>query len=228
MFVSPSSLALGVASPDHGRRVYDWWSAHQGIYKGFVRLALFGRGRAARRLGLGALGLDPGEAVLDVGCGAGVNFDALAERVGSEGRIVGLDYSRGMVGGARERASANPAPTAVVRGDAATLPFPENSFDAAYATLSLSAMPDAEAAIGEVHDVLRPGGRLAVVDARPFQEGLWRALNPLVTPISTYATNWQPDVDIVNAIRRTFADARCWTTNVGTLYVAVGRKVSDS
>ncbi|PSP40488.1 methyltransferase type 11 [Halobacteriales archaeon QH_6_64_20] len=190
MFVSPPSLALGVASPDHGRRVYDWWSAHQGIYEGFVRLALFGRGRAARRLGLGALGLDPGEAVLDVGCGAGVNFDALAERVGSEGRIVGLDYSRGMVGGARERASANP--------------------------------------IGEVHDVLRPGGRLAVVDARPFQEGLWRALNPLVTPISTYATNWQPDVDIVNAIRRTFADARCWTTNVGTLYVAVGRKVSDS
>jgi demethylmenaquinone methyltransferase/2-methoxy-6-polyprenyl-1,4-benzoquinol methylase len=209
---------------EHGRRVYDFWSDHLGLYEGFVRLALFGRERAARERAFSALDLDAGERVLDVGCGAGANFEALADRVGPEGVVVGLDYSRGMVDQARERRSESPAPIAVVRGDAATLPFPESAFDAAYATLSRSATPDAEAVIEAVRAALRPGGRLIVVDARPFQAGPWRALNPFVVPISVYTTNWHPEADVVGAIRRTFAEARCWTTNAGTLYVAVGRK----
>lgn len=220
----PSSRSLVGERTGHGRRVYDWWSEHQDIYRVLVRLAFFGREREARRRALAALGLERGERVLDVGCGAGVNFDALVDRVGSRGTVVGIDYSRGMGDEARERARGTATPTVVVRGDATTLPFPENSFDAAYATLSLSAMPDAERVIEGIHAVLRPGGRLAVMDARPFQEGLWRALNPLVAPVSTLTTNWHPEADVVGSIRRTFADSECWTTNAGTLYVAVGRK----
>ena len=65
---------------------------------------------------------------------------------------------------------------------------------------------------------------MAVVDARPFREGPWRALNPPVTPISVLATNWHPKADVLGAIHRTFAESETWTTNAGTLYVAIGRK----
>jgi len=209
---------------EHGRQVYDFWSEHLGLYDAFLGLALFGHEGKARRRALSTLDLDAGERVLDVGCGPGSNFDALAERVGPAGRVVGLDSSRGMVRAARERAARAPAPTAVLWGDATTLPTRENSFDAAYATLSLSAMPDPESAIENLHEVLRPGGRLVVLDARPFRTGAWRALNPIVVPPATYATNWYPEVDIPGTIRRTFADAACWRTNAGSLYVATGRK----
>ena len=212
---------------DHGRRVYNRWSDHQRIYGALVRLAFLERDRAARERALSVLDLASGERVLDIGCGAGVNFDALGAQVGSGGLVVGLDYSEGMVRAARERTPGTPAPTAVCRGDATTLPFADGSFDAAYATLSLSAMATAETAVEEVSRVLRPGGRLAVVDARPFQAGLWRALNPLVTPISMLATNWYPEVDILGTIRSTFDESRVWTTNAGTLYVAVGWKEDE-
>ncbi|PSP76663.1 methyltransferase type 11 [Halobacteriales archaeon QS_3_64_16] len=222
-----SRFPSGFASDDrseHGRRVYDFWSEHRGLYDAFLDLALFGREGRARRRALSVLDLDAGKRVLDLGCGPGVNFDALAERVGPAGRVVGLDSSRGMVRAARKRAARAPAPTAVLWGDATTLPTRKNSFDAAYATLSLSAMPDPESAIENLHEVLRPGGRLVVLDARPFRTGAWRALNPIVVPPATYATNWYPEADIPGAIRRTFADAACWRTNAGSLYVATGRK----
>lgn len=221
------SLAVSSDRSEYGRRIYDWWSTHQGVYGTLVRLAFFGRDRAARRRALAALSLEPGDAVLDVGCGAGVNFETLATSVGPEGIVVGFDYSREMVRTARDEASTVPAPTAVVRGDATTLPFLKHSFDAAYATLSISAMSDAESVIENVHRVLRPGGRLAVVDARPFQKGPWRVLNPLVNPISTLATNWHPEANVVEAIRRTFGDSETWTTNAGTLYVAIARKRNE-
>jgi len=225
---SPLSLLESLRDrAGRGARIYDWWSSHQGVYCALVRLAFLGRDRAARERALSALSLDAGDTVLDVGCGAGVNFDALATRVGPRGAVVALDYSEGMVRAAREHASNAPAPTTVIRGDATHLPFDASSFDAAYATLSLSAMGEPNTVIEAVYDSLRPGGSLAVVDARPFQDGPWSALNPLANPISIHATDWHPEEDVVGAIRRTFDESRTWTTNAGTLYVVSARKGSD-
>jgi demethylmenaquinone methyltransferase/2-methoxy-6-polyprenyl-1,4-benzoquinol methylase len=84
-----------------GRR-YDWWSAHQTLFRAASWLAFGGKERALRAAALDALALDPGEAVLDDGCGPGVNFPALRDRVGEISRVLGVDVSVGMVGRARD------------------------------------------------------------------------------------------------------------------------------
>ncbi|SFR49616.1 class I SAM-dependent methyltransferase [Halogeometricum limi] len=210
-----------------GRRVYDWWSDHQRLFGVLSRLLLFGKGDAARARGVASLALSPGDAVLDVGCGPGVNFPALREDVGPAGAVVGVDDSEGMCRRARTRIAENGWQNVhVVRADAARVPVggPNAPFDAAYATLSLTAMPDAERVVRAVHDALRPGGRFVVVDTRPIQDAPWDRLNPLFTPLSEFATNWHPDADVVGALDDAFASCSVTEYNGGTLYVATATK----
>ncbi|MFC4356915.1 class I SAM-dependent methyltransferase [Halobium salinum] len=140
---------------DDGRRRYDWWSDHQTLFRLASWFAFGGEERRLRTAALDALSLGGGETVLDVGCGPGVNFPALRARVGVEGSVVGVDLSRGMLSRARDRVVddgwQNVHP---VGADAATLPLPDGSVDAAYATLSLSAVPDLDGTLTELRRVL--------------------------------------------------------------------------
>lgn len=141
--------------------------------------------RAGRRLGIDALGLRPGQCVLDIGCGTGLNFPLLAERVGTYGRIVGVDTSAAMLEQARTRvAGAGGENVRLVEADVTTLELVRvrkeagGPIDAALATYALSLMPDWPAAWQRMRDLVRPGGRLAVVDMqRP--DGPANVLTPL-------------------------------------------------
>jgi demethylmenaquinone methyltransferase/2-methoxy-6-polyprenyl-1,4-benzoquinol methylase len=207
---------------DDPRRRYDWWSGHQTLFRAASWFAFAGKERALRAAALDALALDSGETVLDVGCGPGPNFPALRDRVGGSGRVLGVDVSQGMVARARGRvADAGWRNVHPVRADAAALPLPDGALDAAYATLSLSAVPDLDGTLAELRRTLRPGGRLAVFDARPFQSGPGRLLNPVVGRVSRAATNWHPDRDVPAALDARFADCRVETANAGTAFVAV-------
>jgi len=207
---------------ERGQRLYDRWSDHPLAYRLLPLIALGGRPRARRRRGRDALGLSAGERVLDLGCGPGVNVPGLAADVGRSGRVVALDYAAGMVDRAREVTRELPNAT-VVRGDAARLPFSDGSFDAAYATLAVSAMPEAATAVREARRVLRAGGRFVVLDARPYQWPPARVLNPVITRVFGWLTNWQPDVDVPALIRSTFDDAEVRTADGGAFFLAVGR-----
>lgn len=204
--------------------LYDWWSRHPRVLEGMYDIALFGRDGAIRDRSLELLDATPGERVLEVGCGFGNSFPALREGVGSDGCLVGLDVSRGMTRAARTRVHDRGwRNVEVVRGDARRPPIAPGAFDAAYAKMSLSAVPDPEAAIGATRTALRPGGRFVVLDARPFQQWPWRLLNPLVVPISEYATNWVPAVDIVDVLRDEFETVRVSSFNAGSIFVACAR-----
>jgi arsenite methyltransferase len=112
--------------------------------------------RATRAL----LALQPGERVLDIGSGPGFLAAEMAAEVGAEGRVVGVDPSESMLEMARGRG----APVEYAAGDALALPFADETFDAAVATQVYEYVADMPAALAEARRVLRPGGRLLILD----------------------------------------------------------------
>ncbi|WP_135826493.1 class I SAM-dependent methyltransferase [Halorussus ruber] len=117
------------------------------------------------------LALDPGDTVVEMGCGTGANLPYLRERVGSEGRVVGVDFTQGMLARARERIDREEREgreewrnVHLVRGDATEIEFREPP-DAILATFVVGMLADPEAAVNRWADQLAPGGRLALLDA---------------------------------------------------------------
>ena len=142
--------------------------------------------RAGRATGIRLLGLRPGDEVLDLGCGTGLNLPLLLEAVGPGGRVVGLDASPQMLAVARRRARARGADNVVlVRADATTVDpariarlFTAGSADAVLSTYALSLMPDWRQAWRRCLRLAGPQARMAVVDMR-LPAGRARLLAPL-------------------------------------------------
>jgi arsenite methyltransferase len=109
--------------------------------------------------------LAPGEAVLDIGCGAGVDSLAAGHLVGPGGRVVGLDVTPAMI----EKARANQTRLGLAHitfqvGEAEALPFPDNDFDAVISNGVFNLALDKARALHEAHRVLKPGGHLMLAD----------------------------------------------------------------
>lgn len=102
--------------------------------------------------------------LLDVGCGTASLAAALAAWDAVPSSYVGADVAPAMLRVAREKTAALAFPRALVGASVETLPFPAASFDTAVAASSLHRWPDAAAGLAELRRVLRPGGRLLVVD----------------------------------------------------------------
>jgi ubiquinone/menaquinone biosynthesis C-methylase UbiE len=131
-----------------------------------VRLITLGRERKLREWMLNLADLEPGDLVLDVGCGTGTLLLAAAERVGPSGAVHGVEPSPEMAARARDKAEARGVPLDVVEGSAGSLPYPPGSFDVVFCTLVLHHLPESirEVAIREMRRVLRPGGRVVIID----------------------------------------------------------------
>lgn len=142
----------------HGARGYDW----------LVRAFTMGREKRLRRWALDLGELKQGSAVLDVGSGTGTLLIAAAERVGPSGSLQGVELSPEMSARAREKARRRGVAITITETSAEKLPFPKATFDAAFCTLVLHHLPERvqEAAIREMRRVLRPGGRIVLVDWR--------------------------------------------------------------
>jgi arsenite methyltransferase len=110
--------------------------------------------------------LQPGNTVLDVGSGGGLDAFLAARLVGPAGRVIGIDLTSEMVRKSRENARKARVPNAVFQdGVAESLPFPNDSFDCLIANNVVNHLVvDKAAALAEMFRVLRPGGTLAIAD----------------------------------------------------------------
>ena len=118
-----------------------------------------------RRIVRAALDLEPGQDVLDIGSGPGFLACEMAEAVGPGGSVRGIDSSDAMLSVARQRRPATgSAPVEFGPGQATELPFPDGAFDVVTSTQVYEYVHDIPAALAEARRVLRPGGRLLVLD----------------------------------------------------------------
>lgn len=123
-------------------------------------------------LGLRAIeALDPGsgDIVLDIGCGTGQTLLQLASRVGTEGRVIGVDVARLPLEIARRR-SAPLSQVRLIQADAQTLGLPAESADAVFSRFGVMTFNDPVAAFANVRRILRPAGALAFTCWRSLQE----------------------------------------------------------
>jgi SAM-dependent methyltransferase len=110
------------------------------------------------------LRLRPGERILDVGCGCGDDLRELATLVTPNGCAVGIDSSQSMIDEARQRNAGCELPLQFELGDAAHLRWHSDYFDACRADRVFQHLPDPERALNEMLRVLKPGGRVLIVD----------------------------------------------------------------
>lgn len=111
--------------------------------------------------------------VLDIGCGTGA-FAARLLTARPDARVWGLDLSDGMLGQCRERLKEAEGRLHLVQGDSQRLPFADNSFDAITCSHSFHHYPRQDLVATEMFRVLRPGGRLLIIDGD--RDRLWGRL----------------------------------------------------
>ena len=122
------------------------------------------------------LNLKTGERVLDVGSGPGHQVLEMSPMVGPFGRVDGVDISESMLRVARARCEGS-SNVEFHEADALHLPFPNATFDAVMSSMVFEYLPDVPGALGEVHRVLKPGGRVAIHGCA-WGATLWRSSDP--------------------------------------------------
>ena len=140
-----------------------------------VRVAIQRHFEAERLLAMG--GAVTGAAALEVGCGRGVGVELVLDRFGAA-RVDAFDLDPKMVGLARKRLARRGERVRLWVGDATRIPAPDASYDAVFDFGIVHHVPDWRAALGEIHRVLKPGGRFFAEEVfeRFLSHPLWRRL----------------------------------------------------
>ena len=134
-----------------------------------------------RRLVKEALSARPGDQVLDVGSGPGFYCLEIADEVGPEGRVVGVDLAEPMLALARRRCESH-TNVSFKKGDVLALPVEDESFHRALCVQVLEYVELATAALAEINRVLRPGGRAVIWDI-DWQTVVWHSSHPALTSL---------------------------------------------
>ena len=156
-----NAIEEGVAPRTKGLVIH--WAAR---YDLLAWVLTRGRERAFRERLIGLAGLEPGDSVLDIGCGTGTLAIAATRHVGPTGTVYGIDASPQMIARATRKAVKAGTPAVFQLAAAENLPFPDARFDVVLSTLMLHHLPRntrQQCAIG-IRRVLKPGGRVLAVD----------------------------------------------------------------
>jgi len=187
--------------------------------------------RGQRRRAVQALGLRPGDSVIDIACGTGLNFPLIEDVIGPTGRIVGVDLTDAMLARAQDRTETNGwSNISLVQADAADFDFPAEA-DAILSTYALSQVPDCAEVIAHGAAALSAGGRWAVLDLKvPDNTPGWltQAGTATVRPFASIE-EWimrRPWDAIRAAMQEELADFSWTELFFGTAFLASGSRLS--
>lgn len=184
---------------------------------------------AYRQKAVDALHLAPGDTVVEIACGTGLNFSLYQEAVGPQGKIIGVDLTDAMLAQARQRVADNGWENVeLVHADAREYRFPAG-VDAIISTYALSLIPESDRVLARAADALAPGGRLALLELQIPENwpgwlatvGMW-----LVQPFSVTA-EWEtrrPWETIRRTMQAQLADVSVDEMYFGVTYIIAGRK----
>lgn len=223
--------ASGTLSPDGVRAMFDRIAP---VYDAMNRAFTMGFDGRWRRLAAASV-VRPGDRVLDAACGTG---DLALAGLEAGGEVTGLDFSERMLERARRKSDA----IEWVLGDVLALPFGDAAFDAATIGFGIRNVDDLDAGLRELARVVRPGGRVAVLELtrprgvlRPFFQLWFDALIPLIGKVLPGGVAYSylpasvrrfpgPD-DLADALRRAgFVDVGYRLLAGGIVSLHVGRR----
>jgi ubiquinone/menaquinone biosynthesis C-methylase UbiE len=185
--------------------------------------------RTQRLRAVRALGLRPGDTVIDMACGTGLNFPLLERVIGPDGRIVGVDLTDAMLARAQDRIAANGwSNVSLVQADAAGFDFPAG-VNAILSTYAMTQVPGCAAVIAHGAKALSGGGRWVVLDLKvPGNTPGWLAQlgTSVVRPFASI-DEWmmrRPWEVIRAAMQEELADLSWTELSFGTAFLAAGSR----
>jgi len=176
-----------------------------------------------RRCAVDALGLKPGDTVVELGCGTGLNFPLLQAIVGPQGRVVGVDLTDAMLDVARRRAWAEHWDNVqLVQADLVDYPVPPGTAGI-LSTFAITLAEDYDRAIRRAARALEPGGRLGILDFR--RPGRWP--EPLVRLAAWMNRPFGVSLDLASrhpweSVRRYLQEVHYEEFYGGSVYLSVG------
>jgi O-methyltransferase/aklanonic acid methyltransferase len=170
-----------------------------------------------------AVGIAPGQRVLDVASGRGALLFPAAERVGPAGDVVGIDLSDEMARATNEEAARRGLAARVQVMDAEHLDFPDAAFDAVLCGFGIMFFPDQAGALGEFRRVLKPGGRLGVSTWRAPQTSDLHAVLAALGFKLPQPPGWITEAAMLSDLltRAGFADVRVAAETQAFRYAAI-------
>jgi demethylmenaquinone methyltransferase/2-methoxy-6-polyprenyl-1,4-benzoquinol methylase len=196
-------------SADDNRRMFD---AIAGYYDSTNRFLTGGLDAYWRRRAVACLAPTVGGLYLDVGCGTGdVALEIVRQAAGS--RVVGIDPSQGMLDLGRNKVSQAGQDRAIqlVPGDGLALPFPDGRFDGVITSFCIRNVTDRRGALAEFQRVLRPNGRLVILELTDpvglLMKPLFRVYSNLVMPLVTRFMSSAPAYRYLTASMTDFPSA---------------------
>ena len=183
--VATRALSVTVVENDFVTRVYEKLAS---VYDFTFGPALHpGRVDAIRRMSI-----QPGDRVLEVGVGTGINVD-LYPRACS---VTGVDLSSSMLEKARDRvARTGVRNVRLLQMDAANLKFADDTFDIVYAPYVISVVPDPVGVTREMHRVCRPGGRIVILNHFRSSNPLMARIERMISPLTVHI-GFKSDLDL--------------------------------
>ena len=204
-----------------------WYDLIAGVYDQFSKHTYM----KPRKALVHKLGLESGDTVLHIGCGTGLSFHLIKDKIGPSGTLIGLDVSRNMLAQAEKKVLKNVWQNVhLIHADARNLSAEliaehigqEISIDHAIGELAFSVMPDWQSVMEKSADLIKDGGKFGLLDGyRPKKDWINTALNALPQsdisrPISDYLTKLTQGCSVEN-----FGQTKI-------LFIAVGTKASKT